>query len=533
MESASRRLFDSAPPGEVSPGVMDTGHRSHGWLWTALAIGIAAALVNAALSQFIAALRNALITNQIFYLHQSAMNAVGGVVGALFAPALAIVFALLYLRASSGATLRRRAWATAASALLAIVLLAACEQLVVVFSTPGIIADRSQAEVTTLLNELTAITSGLASFALAIGLVFAVGALTASRASTRHSPRLRDWALTGALVGVVTSAFAQSNRVILLTVTAVRLAQVGAFACMADSGASCFPRQMLDVGLYSLLPALVGAAIGGMIGGALASRTVASQTAVGAFPSLDEAGDAPSRRRSRHVIALQYAAAAVIGALYAAYTLALQYANIQHPYISGQSTARTLRDAFWISLVACLALAVPALWLALIVTVHRRTATPTDSARRALVRWLVLLALVLAVATPASVLLFPGLNFGVGMAAIILAAFAVGAICGLIWSPPSRARRPRSPWMTGLLATAPVWIGFSLVAAVVAGAALYSASQPPGPGSATCHGLGCGALLLLILNVIAQLGVNYVLYGLPAALFGGGLSALIRAKVAR
>lgn len=531
MDSASPHPFDAAPPAEQSPDAIGTDQRSRGWFWAALAIGLAAALANAALSQLTGTLREALIFNPLFYYRQSEMNVVLGVVGALVVPALAICFALVYLRARLDATLRRRA--PVVGALVAMTILALGVQFAGRYFSRGIGADSSPAEVTALINELSAVASVLTSLALAIGLVFAIGALTASRPSARRLPRTLGWALSGALVGLITSAYAQAARVILLTLTAIRLAQVGAFACMANSGANCYPQQMFQVFLYSLLPALIGGAIGGVIGGALASRAVAPQATDSALPGADAAGDAPSRRRSWLIGALQYAAAGAIGALYAAYTLALLYVNSRRPTGPSNTQTATQTTIAWSVTLACLALAVPALWLTLAITRRRWASAQSGVSQPTLTRWLAASALALALATPASVLLTSGFNFGAAAGSIILAAFAVGAVCGFIWTPPSRASRPRSPWKAGLLAAAPVWLGVALVGFALVGVTLYSASQPASSGGPTCHGLGCGGLLMILLDGVTQVGVNYLIYGLPAALFAGGLSALIRARAAR
>lgn len=532
MDSASPQPFDAAPPAELSPHTIGADQRSRGWFWTALAIGLAAALANAALDQLTSTLRQMLIFNPLFYYHQSDMNIVLGVVGALIVPALAILFALLSVRARSGAILRRNAWAPIVAALVAMAILALCVQFAGRFFSPGIGADSSPAEVTAQINELSAVSSVLAFLALAIGLIFAFGALTASRASTRRLPRMLGWALAGALVGLITSAYVQAARVILLTLTAIRLAQVGAFTCMANSGANCYPQQMFQVFLYTLLPAMVGGAIGGMIGGALGSRAVAPLAPEHRPPDADAAGDESSHRRSWLVVALQYAAAVVIGALYAAYTLALVYVNSKRPTGPGSSSVAAQMAFAWSIALALLALAVPALWLTLAI-MRRRAATHPDGGQRAPVQWLTVGAVTLALATPASVLLAPGFNVGAAAGSIILAAFAVGAVCGLIWTPPSRRRHPRIPWKAGLLAATPVWLGVSLVGAALVGVTVYSASQPASAGGPTCHGLGCGGLLMILLDGVTQVGVNYLIYGLPAALFAGGLSALIRARAAR
>lgn len=496
------------------------------WLRAALAIGFAAALVNTILGELVSPLQDAVINNPFLYQHQIETIIALETIITLVAPALAMVFALRHTRAGSRADVRQRAWRAIGLALGAMLILALGAQFVGHLLIPAPSQASSPADMTAQINEMMVIQSGLAACSQGIGLIFALYALTGRLAPGAYAPRRGerplDWALAGALVGLVTSAIAQLNRITLLSAMAVRMAQVGVFACVANSGASCFPQQMLEVALYSILPALVGAAIGGVVGGALASRAGAPQAPESALRN----ATAPTRRRSRFVAALQYIAFGAVGALYAVYTLALLYVNGQRPYGPADPIAHLLRALGWALLLSGLALATPALWLAL-------ASAPTGGSQQINLRWLTVGALALALAAPASVFLLPGLSFGVLAAQFILEAFVVGATAGFIWSPPRHAARSRSAWTTGMLAAAPVWIGASLVCAALVGGAFYSASQPTASGATTCHGLACGALLMVVLVGATRLGVDCVILGLPAALFGGGLSALIRARAAR
>jgi hypothetical protein len=228
-------------------------------------------------------------------------------------------------------------------------------------------------------------------------------------------------------------------------------------------------------------------------------------------PAASGAGGPPAPSRGWLARVAPLAGAFVCGLLYATLVLFCVY----H---AGRATFALPIAAYL--LLPALALAVPSLLLAL--------AALRADMRGGRVLWAVLLALTtgVAVGAPALLIVAPQALAAGEASAILLAAFTFGTVVGLLAARFAAPPSGRATWRTGLRAAAVGWLGVSVVLGVWLGFQFHDLVIP-GPTTLNCHGLACGALLMVAVAIVIGGGVKTLVLGLPAALLAGCLACIL------
>lgn len=481
-----------------------------------------------------------LLNIQYFYMRQLELNALLIAFDELVLPITVVIVALVFvLRASSGAR-----WSAAARLLGALALMLGAVMLhpvVVAAIFRALFGERATQPSFFLTNSAFAMLAPLGSgFLLGVMLVITLSMLAPRLAPLDRGARLGYWTLAGVLAGIALTFMSQLDRATLLTTMAVRLAAAGATGCTASSGAGCYTGQMFDLARASVLPLLIGAAVGGAAGALLtpapteaslqgATPHHAPATPVAAPPEEAGAGR-PTERGARGGAMLRYVAGGGIGVLYLALVATLTALALSR--INHLTPANPTQSALWGLTLGSFSLLIPAGWLALVGMRARLASALSRGGKRALLWALALLFALLALAVPIVTALTGSLLTGygfssIGLTTIIPAAFSLGAAYGLLWSPQQRSPGQRAAWRIGARAAATGWIGVSLPVLILFVGAVYTLVTYS-PSAHACHGLACGALLMVVFDTIICGSANIIVLGLPTALAAGGLSAMIR-----
>lgn len=511
---------DFAPGGATSEP--STPARST-WLWAPLALGAAVAVVTTALQQLGTSAVFAFLTNRFIYTHQAQLQSAAR----LLAPAVVALAAIIVALRAPGIARRGRAVVRLLAALAlesAAVLLAlpALSALLAPLMSPPDAPPGPPPLGPELIGEVV---SSVYWIPLGVTLAIAMSVLAPGIAPRAWRRRLGYWLLAGALAGLAAACVALLDPLIVSTLLAARLVAVGAAGCQPSGGGSfCYGAQLLYLARLQGLGRVLGAAVGAAIGGFLAPQLAHQRVAPDVTPA---APGASGERRSWGARMRRHLAAALIGVLYAALAVSLIYAVSPKPAV-----IQTGHPPVWMFALDVVALLVPAGWLALVVA-RRHLAALNPGGRRAL-RWTLFgLAALTALAVPAIATLIESQLFPADFVVTCLIAFSFGAVYGLVWSPgvhEDRQHYPGGDWRAGARAAFAGWLGVAIPAAALIGFAVYSLVTYNAATSG-CHGLGCGALLLVGFSSVVTAAVYLVVYGLPAAAAGGALAGLLRAAL--
>jgi hypothetical protein len=492
------------------------------WRWAPLALGAAIAVVTTALQQLGTAGVFTFLTDRFIYTHQAQLQYAAH----LLAPGVVALAAIIVALRAPGIARRGRAAVRLLAAL-------ALESAAVLLALPALSAllaplmrrpDAPPGRPPLGPELIGEVVSSVYWIPLGVTLAIAMGVLTPGIAPRAWRRRLGYWLLAGALAGLAAACFALLDPLIVSTLLAARLGAVGAQDCQSSGGSFCYGAQVLYLARLQGLGRVLGATIGAAIGGFLAPQLAHQRVAPDLTPA---APDAPGERRSRGARMRRYLGAALIGVLYATLEVSLIYAVSPRP-----AAIQTSHPPVWVFALDVVALLIPAGWLALVVA-RSHLAALNPGGRRAL-RWTLFgLAALTALAVPAIATLIESQLFPADFVVTCLIAFSFGAVYGLVWSPgvhKDRQHYPGGDWRAGARAAFAGWLGVAIPAAVLIGFAVYSLVTY-NAATGGCHGLGCGALLLVVYASVVTPAVYLVVYGLLAAAAGGALAGLLRATL--
>jgi hypothetical protein len=333
---------------------------------------------------------------------------------------------------------------------------------------------------------------------------------------SRPVPGAAHGALVGALGGLVTAVYVQLYPLVLFSLEAVRFARIGETDCVSGFGVGCYPGQLWQMASVVVLPTTVGAALGGGVG-ALLIPELRAATSAAAPPGSGRvrAGDRPGRRLTRYA---SLTACAVIGVLCALLTrFAIDHAGGSRPLLA---------LPFEGLLLPLLVLLLPAALGALVAARTRLASALGPASARGLLLAIALLGGVGALGVPLSLLVVQPV-----IEEAPTAAMAVEAIClGAALAATMMAAAAEPTWRIGLRAAAFGWLGFALVAAVIAVQIIHSYLFP-GPSTPNCHVLGCGGLYMSVISYFVDTAVEISAFGFPAAVVAGGLVGALGAAL--